>query len=250
MLHKALEQFLVDAYWGEPDFLLIDMPPGTGDVTLSLGQYLTKTEVYRGHHAPAGRPAGGPALGLRRPQAEAGRARGDREHELVHRRRRHPLRAVRGRRRTPAGRRARRAPAGPGTAGARPAGRGRRGGPGVVAEPDGEVAAVFDTPGRHHRRARARPASTGRAHRQAERSAESRGVSPTRPGAAGMPLRPSSSGSTPSTWWMASPAVLEAVGRARPCRAARCWPGPVPTRSTASSQWASRLATQWCRVRE
>jgi ATP-binding protein involved in chromosome partitioning len=46
MLHKALEQFLVDAYWGEPDFLLLDMPPGTGDVTLSLGQYLTKTEVY------------------------------------------------------------------------------------------------------------------------------------------------------------------------------------------------------------
>jgi ATP-binding protein involved in chromosome partitioning len=46
MLHKALEQFLVDAYWGEPDFLLIDMPPGTGDVTLSLGQYLTKTEVF------------------------------------------------------------------------------------------------------------------------------------------------------------------------------------------------------------
>lgn len=46
MLHKALEQFLVDAYWGEPDFLVIDMPPGTGDVTLSLGRYLTKTEVY------------------------------------------------------------------------------------------------------------------------------------------------------------------------------------------------------------
>ncbi len=46
MLHKALEQFLVDAYWGEPDFLLIDMPPGTGDVTLSLGQYLPKTEVF------------------------------------------------------------------------------------------------------------------------------------------------------------------------------------------------------------
>ena len=45
MLHKALEQFLVDAYWGEPDFLLVDMPPGTGDVSLSLGQYLPKTEV-------------------------------------------------------------------------------------------------------------------------------------------------------------------------------------------------------------
>ncbi len=46
MLHKALEQFLVDAYWGEPDFLLVDMPPGTGDVTLSLGQYLSKAEIY------------------------------------------------------------------------------------------------------------------------------------------------------------------------------------------------------------
>jgi ATP-binding protein involved in chromosome partitioning len=45
MLHKALEQFLVDSYWGEPDFLLIDMPPGTGDVTLSLGQYLPRTEI-------------------------------------------------------------------------------------------------------------------------------------------------------------------------------------------------------------
>lgn len=45
MLHKALEQFLVDAYWGEPDFLLVDMPPGTGDVALSLGQYLPRAEI-------------------------------------------------------------------------------------------------------------------------------------------------------------------------------------------------------------
>jgi ATP-binding protein involved in chromosome partitioning len=45
MLHKALEQFLVDAYWGEPDFLLLDMPPGTGDVALSLGQYLPRAEI-------------------------------------------------------------------------------------------------------------------------------------------------------------------------------------------------------------
>lgn len=45
MLHKTLEQFLVDAYWGEPDFLLIDMPPGTGDVALSLGQYLPRAEI-------------------------------------------------------------------------------------------------------------------------------------------------------------------------------------------------------------
>ncbi len=46
MLHKALEQFLVDAWWAEPDYLLIDMPPGTGDVSLSLSQYLPKSEVY------------------------------------------------------------------------------------------------------------------------------------------------------------------------------------------------------------
>ena len=32
MLHKALEQFLTDVYWDEPDFLLVDMPPGTGDI--------------------------------------------------------------------------------------------------------------------------------------------------------------------------------------------------------------------------
>lgn len=46
MLHKALEQFLVDVYWGDPDFLLVDMPPGTGDVALSLAQYLPRTEMY------------------------------------------------------------------------------------------------------------------------------------------------------------------------------------------------------------
>lgn len=45
MLHKTLEQFLVEAYWGEPDFLVIDMPPGTGDVALSLGQYLPRAEI-------------------------------------------------------------------------------------------------------------------------------------------------------------------------------------------------------------
>jgi ATP-binding protein involved in chromosome partitioning len=46
MLHKALEQFLVDVYWGEPDFLLVDMPPGTGDVALSMAQYLPKSEIF------------------------------------------------------------------------------------------------------------------------------------------------------------------------------------------------------------
>ncbi len=46
MLHKALEQFLVDVDWGDPEFLLVDMPPGTGDVALSMAQYLPTSEVY------------------------------------------------------------------------------------------------------------------------------------------------------------------------------------------------------------
>jgi ATP-binding protein involved in chromosome partitioning len=45
MLHKALEQFLTDVHWGEPDYLVIDMPPGTGDVSLSISQFLPRAEV-------------------------------------------------------------------------------------------------------------------------------------------------------------------------------------------------------------
>ncbi len=46
MLHKALEQFLFDVGWGELDFLCVDLPPGTGDVTLSVAEYLPKVETY------------------------------------------------------------------------------------------------------------------------------------------------------------------------------------------------------------
>ena len=46
MLHKALEQFLSDVYWGEPDYLLVDMPPGTGDIAISMAQYLPRAETY------------------------------------------------------------------------------------------------------------------------------------------------------------------------------------------------------------
>jgi ATP-binding protein involved in chromosome partitioning len=45
MLHKALEQFLSDVHWGELDVLVVDMPPGTGDVAISLGQLLPRAEV-------------------------------------------------------------------------------------------------------------------------------------------------------------------------------------------------------------
>jgi ATP-binding protein involved in chromosome partitioning len=45
MLHKALEQFLTDVHWGDPDYLVIDMPPGTGDIALSMAQFLPRAEV-------------------------------------------------------------------------------------------------------------------------------------------------------------------------------------------------------------
>src|SRR5204863_4080729 len=45
MLHKALEQFLTDVYWGEVDYLVVDMPPGTGDVSLSMAQFIPRAEV-------------------------------------------------------------------------------------------------------------------------------------------------------------------------------------------------------------
>ena len=45
MLHKALEQFLSDVHWGELDTLVVDMPPGTGDVSISLGQLLPRAEA-------------------------------------------------------------------------------------------------------------------------------------------------------------------------------------------------------------
>jgi ATP-binding protein involved in chromosome partitioning len=45
MLHRALEQFLTDVHWGELDVLVVDMPPGTGDVSISLAQLLPRAEV-------------------------------------------------------------------------------------------------------------------------------------------------------------------------------------------------------------
>jgi len=45
MLHKAIQQFLTDAFWGQPDFLLVDMPPGTGDVALTLADVMPRAEI-------------------------------------------------------------------------------------------------------------------------------------------------------------------------------------------------------------
>ncbi len=45
MLHRALQQFLGDVFWGDLDVLLIDMPPGTGDVAISIAQLLPNSEI-------------------------------------------------------------------------------------------------------------------------------------------------------------------------------------------------------------
>ena len=45
LLHKVLEQLLSDAYWGDLDLLLIDLPPGTGDLAISLGQLIPTSEI-------------------------------------------------------------------------------------------------------------------------------------------------------------------------------------------------------------
>lgn len=45
MLHKAIEQFLKDVFWDELDFLIVDMPPGTGDIAISMAQFLPRAQV-------------------------------------------------------------------------------------------------------------------------------------------------------------------------------------------------------------
>ena len=85
MLHKALQQFLEDVEWGELDYLLIDLPPGTGDVSMTLAQLLpqakflivtTPQPVAQKVAAPVGRDGD---------QAQARDRRRDREHVRLRR---------------------------------------------------------------------------------------------------------------------------------------------------------------------
>lgn len=45
MLHRALQQFLADVFWGDLDVLLLDLPPGTGDVAISIAQLIPNAEI-------------------------------------------------------------------------------------------------------------------------------------------------------------------------------------------------------------
>ena len=64
MLHKALEQFLTDVFWDDPDFLLVDLPPGTGDISLSLAQFPASCGGLCRHHSQPGGPTGCSTFGV------------------------------------------------------------------------------------------------------------------------------------------------------------------------------------------
>ena len=109
ILTKALEQFLTDVRWGEMDYLLIDMPPGTGDIQMGLARMLPQAEmlVVTTPALAAQKVAVRVADMARRSYVKVvGRRR---EHERVRARRRIPPRGVRARRRRRARRRDRRA---------------------------------------------------------------------------------------------------------------------------------------------
>ena len=88
MLHKALTQFLEDVAWGELDYLLIDLPPGTGDVSMTLAQLLPQAKFVIVTTPQAGGAEGRAPLGRDGRQGQA-RDRGrDREHVRLHHARR------------------------------------------------------------------------------------------------------------------------------------------------------------------
>ena len=68
MLHKAIQQFLEDVDWGELDYLLLDLPPGTGDVSMTLAQLLPQAQDRDRHDAAAGRAERSPAAPPRWPR--------------------------------------------------------------------------------------------------------------------------------------------------------------------------------------
>ena len=131
MLHRALEQFLQDVHWGELDVLVVDMPPGTGDVSISLGQLLPRAEaVVVTTPQPLAQEVASRAATMAQKTGHARRRRG-REHDL------RGLRVGRGRARS---RRARRAAARQRPARCALRESGDAGVPLVVAAPDREPA--------------------------------------------------------------------------------------------------------------
>ncbi len=81
MLHRALQQFLGDVYWGDLDVLLLDLPPGTGDVAISTAQLVPTAELVVVTTPQTGRGRGGRAGRRDRHPDPAEDRRGGGEHE-------------------------------------------------------------------------------------------------------------------------------------------------------------------------
>ena len=80
MLHRALQQFLADVYWGDLDVLLMDLPPGTGDIALSVAQLLPGAELIVVTTPQLASVRGGRAGRRDRRADPSARRRGHREH--------------------------------------------------------------------------------------------------------------------------------------------------------------------------
>ena len=76
MLHKALTQFLEDVAWGQLDYLLVDLPPGTGDVSMTLSQLLPQARLPDRRRTPHRRPRRSPAAPPRWPGRSTSRSWG------------------------------------------------------------------------------------------------------------------------------------------------------------------------------
>ena len=84
MLHKAIQQFLEDVAWDELDYLLLDLPPGTGDVSMTLAQLLPAGAGRGRDHARSRPRRASPAAPPRWRQGRPRGARRDREHVRLH----------------------------------------------------------------------------------------------------------------------------------------------------------------------
>ncbi len=104
MLHRALQQFLADVFWGDLDVLLLDLPPGTGDIAISVAQLVPNAEILVVTTPQQAAAEVAERAGRDRPADPPAHRRRRREHVLARAARRHPPGDLRLRRRPRGGR--------------------------------------------------------------------------------------------------------------------------------------------------